>query len=296
MSFSVHSRLALVTSLIGSTTYILPAQALPHSPSNRTSLLLSQAIFYTTPISRTPPRSPAPFFSPADRWLPITLPIEQLRTRSLTLWATYYYVYQARPATTGLPLLDPTGTPLTPTLSVRDWCYAALQGTVQVTNTQGLATTYNFAGRGDVPQTDCSPFFSSLSSEIANKVSRVRFTPVASKYGRGAKGVGLVPYRTIAVDRDLIPFGSVLYIPQARGQVITLPSGQQVVHDGYFYAADTGSAITGNHIDVFLGTEARNPFPFITSKSSGEFEAFLVEDAAITQALQALHQPIPRSF
>lgn len=295
MPFSVHSRLALIPSLIGSTIHILPAHALPQLSSQPPYPLLSQAIFYTTPISRTPGYRPsAPFFSPADRWLPINLPVHQLRTRPLTLWATYYYVYQARPAVNGLPLLDPTGQPLTPTLSVRDWCYAALQGTVQVTDARGLTTTYNFAGRGDDPQTDCSPFFASLSATVADKVSRVRFTPTAGKYGRGAKGVELVPYRTIAVDPNLIPFGSVLYVPQARGQIITLPSGQRVVHDGYFYAADTGSAIVDNHIDIFLGTNSQNPFPFVTSKSDGEFEAYLVEDAAITQALQGLHQPIPR--
>jgi hypothetical protein len=76
--------------------------------------------------------------------------------------------------------------------------------------------------------------------------------------------------------------------------VITLPSGQRAIHDGYFYAADTGSAIIGDHIDVFLGTSSQNPFSFITSKPSGEFDAFLVEDATITQALKGLHQPVSR--
>ncbi|MGI0488410.1 3D domain-containing protein [Pantanalinema rosaneae CENA516] len=295
MSFSVHSRLALIPSLIGSTIHILPAHALPQLSPQPHRILFSQAIFYTTPISRTPSYQPSrPFLPPADRWLPIRSPIQQLHARPLTLWATYYYVYQARPTANGLPLLDPAGTPLSPPLSVRDWCYAALQGTVQVTDVQERTTTYNFAGRGDIPQTDCSPFFSSLSATVADKVSRVRFTPIASKYGRGAKGVELVPYRTIAVDPTLIPFGSVVYIPQANGQVITLPSGQQVIHDGYFYAADTGSAIVGNHIDVFLGTNPQNPFPFVTSKPNGEFAAYVVEDTAITQALQGLHQPIPR--
>ncbi|HEY9617626.1 MAG TPA: 3D domain-containing protein [Microcoleaceae cyanobacterium] len=295
MSFSIHSRLALVSLFIGSTTYILPAQANPSLLSQSTVPLLSQVIFYTTPISRTPSqRSSDSIFSPDDRWVPITVPIQKLQTRSLTLWATYYYIYQARPTVNGLPLLDPNGIPLSPALSVRDWCYAALQGTVQVTNLQGLATTYNFAGRGDQPQADCSPFFSSLSFNVLDKVSRVRFTPAVTKYGRGAKGVGLVPYRTIAVDPTVIPFGSVVYIPSARGQVITLPSGQRAIHDGYFYAADTGSAIIGDHIDVFLGTSSQNPFSFITSKPSGEFDAFLVEDATITQALKGLHQPVSR--
>ena len=50
----------------------------------------------------------------------------------------------------------------------------------------------------------------------------------------------LHPYRTVAVDPDLIPSGSRLYIPAYRG-----------VNGGWFTATDTGGAIIGRHIDVY---------------------------------------------
>jgi hypothetical protein len=62
-------------------------------------------------------------------------------------------------------------------------------------------------------------------------------------------------------------------------------------HDGYFYTADTGGAIKGNHIDVFGGVFTRNPFPdFIKSDASQTFEAFRINDRAIVGALGVLHR------
>src|SRR4029453_332777 len=98
-------------------------------------------------------------------------------------------------------------------------------------------------------------------------------------FGDGVEGMILVPLRSVAVDRRHIPYGSVIYIPQAHGEEVTLPSGNLATHDGYFYAADTGGAIKGNHIDVFGGVFTSNPFPsFITSNASRTFEAFLIND------------------
>jgi 3D (Asp-Asp-Asp) domain-containing protein len=50
----------------------------------------------------------------------------------------------------------------------------------------------------------------------------------------------LRPYRTVAVDPDLIPKGSRLYIPAYRS-----------INGGWFVATDTGGAIIGRHIDVY---------------------------------------------
>jgi len=49
----------------------------------------------------------------------------------------------------------------------------------------------------------------------------------------------LTPYESVAVDPDVIPMGSKVYIPQYRR------------HGGWFTAADTGGAINGRHVDVF---------------------------------------------
>lgn len=278
-----HSRITLAALASTVLTTLLPLQgtALPTgaaTPQNQTS------------SARMLAQSRSATLRSQTAWQPLNVSANSLRTRPITLWATYYHVYQAQNMPGGLPLLDPAGNRLKHALSQRDWCYGALQGTVLVLDNQGSPVTYNFAGRGANAQTDCSAYFSSLSSATLSKVNRVRFVAATAPYGYGTDGYNLIPYRTIAVDRGQIPIGSVIYIPEARGTVVTLPTGEQVVHDGYFYAADVGSALQGNHVDIFVGTSKRSPFSFIKSRSGGTFRAFLVQDAEIARTLQALHR------
>jgi 3D (Asp-Asp-Asp) domain-containing protein len=51
----------------------------------------------------------------------------------------------------------------------------------------------------------------------------------------------LRPYRSIAVDPNVIPLGSGVYIPAYRHDG----------HGGWFTAQDTGGAIIGRRIDVY---------------------------------------------
>ena len=53
-------------------------------------------------------------------------------------------------------------------------------------------------------------------------------------------GIKPTPYRTIAVDPKVIPYGSIVYIPEYKA---------------LFRAEDTGSAIKGKRIDIFLLNE-----------------------------------------
>jgi len=205
--------------------------------------------------------------------------------QNLSVWATYYTTHQAQNQSNGYPLLDPTGNSLGVALSERDWCAAALEGSVQIANGQSLLGVYNFAGRGDTDQVNCLPYYPTLKNISAT--NRVRFKPSNTPYGEGSNGNQLVPYRTIAVDRTLIPIGSVVYIPAARGVSVTLPSGDRAVHDGYFYAGDVGSAIKGNHIDVFLGIAKQNPFPFVKSTASATFNAYIVNAPSLKAMLMS---------
>jgi len=205
--------------------------------------------------------------------------------QNLSVWATYYTTHQAQNQSNGYPLLDPTGNSLGVALSERDWCAAALEGSVQIANGQSLLGVYNFAGRGDTDQVNCLPYYPTLKNISAT--NRVRFKPSNTPYGEGSNGNQLVPYRTIAVDRTLIPMGSVVYIPAARGVSVTLPSGDRAVHDGYFYAGDVGSAIKGNHIDVFLGIAKQNPFPFVKSTASATFNAYIVNAPSLKAMLMS---------
>ena len=80
---------------------------------------------------------------------------------------------------------------------------------------------------------------------------------IARMYHAGAKGVGgkdslgckVVPMRTVAIDPKVVPKGSVVYIPETVG--LPVPGGG--VHDGRWYASDTGGAIRGAMIDLFTG-------------------------------------------
>lgn len=72
--------------------------------------------------------------------------------------------------------------------------------------------------------------------------------PERYPYGRGAHTRPLVPFRSVAVDRELIPIGETLYVPEFDG--LPLPDGG--VHDGCLRADDTGSAIKRRLIDIFV--------------------------------------------
>lgn len=80
------------------------------------------------------------------------------------------------------------------------------------------------------------------------KVQVTAYTPFepgqTSGTGLAADGKPAVPYKTMAVDPDVIPFYSRVFVPGL----------------GWFIAHDTGSAIVGNIVDVCLETsnEANN--------------------------------------
>ena len=84
------------------------------------------------------------------------------------------------------------------------------------------------------------------------------FNVKATLYHAGAKGVGVldslgckvVPMRTLAVDKTLIPRRTVVFIKETVG--LKMPNG--ATHDGYWYASDVGGAIKGERIDLFTGT------------------------------------------
>ena len=84
---------------------------------------------------------------------------------------------------------------------------------------------------------------------------RWRWCGPEAPYGYGHEDIPLIPFRSAAVDPTVIPIGSKLYIPAAKGAV--LPDGS--VHDGFFHAIDIGSAITDRKIDIFtsFGDQSR---------------------------------------
>jgi len=202
---------------------------------------------------------------------------------SKTLWATYYYLPQVYTIENGYPLLDGSGNPLGPELSRIDWCNAAMEGSVYVIDRDDKGTTYNYFSETGQSQADCSDLFDT-------DVSKTRFRLAFGPYGDGVEDYKLIPYRTIAVDPKYFPYGSVIYIPRARGNKITLPDGSVTYHDGYFFAGDTGRAILNTHIDVYIGVAEENPFEWVRSYEDQTFKAMIVTDKEIIESLTKIHK------
>jgi 3D (Asp-Asp-Asp) domain-containing protein len=73
-------------------------------------------------------------------------------------------------------------------------------------------------------------------------------------WGMGVEGRVLEPDVSIAVDRRVLPLGTILYLPELDGVV---PPGRTEPHDGCVRADDMGGAIRGNHFDFFVGSRQR---------------------------------------
>ena len=205
------------------------------------------------------------------------------------LWATYYYLRVVNEVNSGTALRNKFAENLGIDLSRKDWCEAAIEGSVQVNLFSGQSKTFNFAASTSSKKVDCSSYTSI-------NTGGVKWVEIDWKYGHGVRNYKLIPYRTIAVDPSKIPYDSILYIPAARGVEIELPDGSIVYHDGYFFAGDTGGAIKGSHIDVYLGPvegnpyrRGVNPFSWIKSHESGTFRTYLVNDLEIINQLRSLH-------
>jgi 3D (Asp-Asp-Asp) domain-containing protein len=217
--------------------------------------------------------------------------------RPLSVWATYYKVYSAshssRPG--AIPLVGKKDKNLGAALDLIDWCEAAVQGTVQVRLEQAKTLTFNYDGlrRGEEFAECPKTRYSKLANNVRLALGRslFRLVPSDAPFGTGVQRYRLVPYRTIAVDKDMIPFGSVLYIETLRGTTMTLPDGRRIAHDGYVFAGDAGGAIKGNHIDFFIGTSADNPAPkVVQSDANRTINVHFVTDVHIITYLRKLHE------
>lgn len=213
-------------------------------------------------------------------------------TPARELWATHYFVHQAASTANGIPFRDKSGNVLSDGVQPRDWCLAAIEGTVQIT-LQNIPKTLNYAGTGKQSQVDCAAVLkiNPIKKPWITSTGKSYFIAATGSFGDGVKGTKLVPYRTIAVDKSVLPYGTVIFVPSAQGSEVRLPSGNSIKHDGYFYAGDTGGAIKGSHIDVFCGVTPINCFPgFIGSDPAKTFKAFVVKDVGIIEKLTAQHK------
>lgn len=207
----------------------------------------------------------------------------------LSLWSTQYYIHEFRSGG-AIPIVYANGESSGLFADTCDFCSASLEGTAYVTDSLGAITVINFAKTGDTTWVNCRACKKYASSKLKVESWGKTLWTKSEGFGDGVKNYRLVPFRTIAVDKDVIPYGTVIYIPKVKGQSISLPNGEQTIHDGYFFAGDTGGAIKKNHIDIFTGIYSGNPFPdVIKSNESKTFEAVIVTDASIINALTEMH-------
>ena len=224
----------------------------------------------------------------------------------LPLFGTYYHTAMYDYVSDGVPIVDLSGNPLGPKLSVNDFCKAADAGAFRAPRSAGSSlASYTIAGAPSVaaPQADCSPVFKTNLDlfeqgktqenwpSIVAALERTRFRATMASYGNGKGTHRLVPWRTVATYNSQIPQGTILYIPRMRGAKVTLPSGQIATHDGYFFAADAGSGIKSDHIDFFAGTVAPKPLflPGIHDED-GRFTAYVIRNDEIAEHFRDLHQ------
>jgi 3D (Asp-Asp-Asp) domain-containing protein len=70
--------------------------------------------------------------------------------------------------------------------------------------------------------------------------------PVAFPWGRGAAGKPITPLRSIAADTNVLPMGTVVYLPELDG-------AGEPASDGCFVVEDRGVRVQGEHVDIFTG-------------------------------------------
>lgn len=65
----------------------------------------------------------------------------------------------------------------------------------------------------------------------------------------------LHPFRTLAVPNNVLPRGTVVYLPDFDGMPLPGAEGGFEYHDGCFVVEDTGWSLKGQHIDIFALSE-----------------------------------------
>jgi 3D (Asp-Asp-Asp) domain-containing protein len=155
-----------------------------------------------------------------------------------TFELTYYYVAAASDYTdTGdeTTLYQPTCVALA-TVPTRFADDVVIEGTGELVD----GRVFNYAGTCPC---DFSPCF--------------EFEDDAHPWGSGANGRPLVPFRSIAVDRDVLTIGARYYVLELDG--VLMPGAPPLggfIHDGCVSADDTGGHILGMHIDFFSALRA----------------------------------------
>jgi 3D (Asp-Asp-Asp) domain-containing protein len=105
------------------------------------------------------------------------------------------------------------------------------------------SVTVSFARR------DCS--CARVCPRTDQKICFDSLDPARFPWGRGASGRPITPLLTVAVDTEVIPLHTPIYIPEYDGMPRDFAG--RSFHDGCFLPQDRGLRVKGKHIDVFTG-------------------------------------------
>ena len=114
---------------------------------------------------------------------------------------------------------------------------------VQGSGTLASGKTVSFARR----DCECAEVCPRTQQKICFDELDARLYP----WGRGATGQSITPLLTVAVDSDVIPLHTPIYIPEYDG--LPRDASHAAFHDGCFIAQDRGLRVKGQHVDVFTG-------------------------------------------
>jgi 3D (Asp-Asp-Asp) domain-containing protein len=219
--------------------------------------------------------------------------------RTVSLWATHYYIATITAAAgKDTPIKNKQEASLfgDQNISKAEWCDLAKQGSGFILPSNGNPIVVSFAARSSVNPIDCNGVkwpdgrIVVGRRDVAETIRGNRFERVEAVFARGARVKEVIPFRTIAVNpSNPLPYGTVIFIPAARGQQVTLGDGSTAIHDGYFFAGDTGGSLAANQIDINTGLKNYRPFEFVKSNSKETFEAKLIENPVIVEKMKKLH-------
>jgi 3D (Asp-Asp-Asp) domain-containing protein len=114
-----------------------------------------------------------------------------------------------------------------------------------------VAVSPEVADGSDEVATDLTPEQAELMARDPDWNARASLYHAGGGGATGADSLGCrpIPMRTLATDPRVIPRRTKLFIRETVG--LRLPDG--TIHDGYWYASDTGGAIRGQRVDLYTG-------------------------------------------
>ncbi len=128
--------------------------------------------------------------------------------------------------------------------------------TVSFTNLQGKKTRYTITS-GSYRRAEMEAVAVGIDAEgnerFAYRIGQGKWKELPD----GAQGMGnrmnpLTAFRHVAADQSIHRYGSMVHVEAAEG--VKLEGADPL--DGYFWIADTGGRVDGNHFDLFVGDEA----------------------------------------